>query len=123
MHLKREIVKYVRDRAKKDYKLDSECKICSTTENLELHHYYTLSLLIERWLPKKKYKPEDVLDWRDEFINEHKEQMFNNVVTLCKFHHQERLHNIFGQMPELNTAKKQENWVNIQKEKYVSMVI
>jgi len=117
MHLKREIIKYVRDGAKRQYTLDKECRICKTIENLELHHYYTISLLVEKWIDKKGYSPENVLDWRDEFTNEHRKEMFEEVVTLCKFHHQERLHNIYGQAPPLSTATKQKNWVELQRKK------
>lgn len=122
MHLDREVVKYVRDRAKAKYKLSTECEICGIKNKLELHHYNTLSLLVERWLLIKKYKPEDVLDWRDEFIQEHKVELFEDVVTLCNFHHQQRLHNIYGQAPALITASKQANWVRIEREKHGKLV-
>jgi len=117
MKLEREIVKYVRDRAKSKYKLGEECRICNTTDQLELHHYYSISLLVERWLKLKKYNSADVLDWRDEFITEHPTELYIEVVTLCNFHHQHRLHNIYGQTPPLSSAQKQKNWVNIQRDK------
>lgn len=117
MHLKREVIKYVRDRTKSQYTIGESCEICKTKDKLELHHYYTISLLVEKWIDVKKYKPEDVLDWRDEFINEHKRELYDEVVTLCNYHHQQRLHNIYGQSPPLNTASKQKTWVRIQRDK------
>lgn len=117
MKLKREVIKYVRDRAKSKYKLGEECKICRSQDTLELHHYYSISLLVAKWLDSKKYKPEEVLDWRDEFITEHQTELYIEVVTLCNYHHQHRLHNIYGQTPPLSSASKQKNWINIQRDK------
>ena len=46
--LKRDPVKYVRDRAKARYKKGKECEICGVTENLDFHHYYSLSPLFKQ---------------------------------------------------------------------------
>ena len=43
MNLKRDLVKYVRDRAKSRYKKDVECYICGNKESLDYHHYYSLT--------------------------------------------------------------------------------
>ena len=40
MTLKRDLVKYVRDKAKSKYKKEAECYICGSTENLDFHHFY-----------------------------------------------------------------------------------
>ena len=40
MNLKRDLVKYVRDRAKSKYDKGTECRICESTENLDFHHFY-----------------------------------------------------------------------------------
>ena len=47
MTLKRDLVKYVRDKAKSQYKKDTECYICGSTENLDFHHFYGLTELLE----------------------------------------------------------------------------
>ena len=39
MTLKRDLVKYVRDKAKSKYNKGTECFICGVTENLDFHHY------------------------------------------------------------------------------------
>ena len=44
--LKRDIVKYVRDKAKSRYEKASECRICGTNERLDFHHFYSLTLLL-----------------------------------------------------------------------------
>ena len=118
MELTRDLIKYVRDRAKSGYVLADECEICNSNVRLELHHYYSISPLVEKWMFSKKYKPEDVILWRDEFITEHRRELYGESVTLCHYHHIDVLHRIYGQCPNLATAPKQKNWVKIQREKY-----
>ena len=69
--LKRDLVKYIRDRAKSGYKKGIECYICGETSNLDFHHFYSLSPLLYGWVKKHKKVPEEVLEFRDEFIQEH----------------------------------------------------
>ena len=52
MTLKRDLVKYVRDKAKSQYKKDTECYICGSQENLDFHHYNGLTELLDIWLRK-----------------------------------------------------------------------
>jgi len=85
--LKRDLVKYVRDRAKSKYNKGTECTICGETEELDFHHYYSLSPLLHRWVAKNRLNPEDVMDFRDRFIEEHNEEMYEQAVTLCHKHH------------------------------------
>ena len=54
MTLKRDLVKYVRDKAKSKYNKGTECFICGVTENLDFHHYSGLTELLEIWLRKNK---------------------------------------------------------------------
>lgn len=115
--LKRDLIKYIRDRAKSRYNKGSACEICSTTENLDFHHFYTMTPLLNKWLSRKKHSPEDVMEWRDEFIAEHEQELFNDTVTLCHDHHL-LLHSIYGKDPALGTAKKQMRWVEIQANKH-----
>lgn len=107
-------MKYIRDRAKSAYTKDSECYICGVQEKLELHHYYSLDLLFTKWCKSKGIKilsDEDIIACRDEFIADHKVELYSEVVTLCKDHHQYGLHKLFGQTPLLSTADKQKRWV------------
>jgi len=118
--LKRLEVKYIRDGAKALYEKDTECYICSSSDELQMHHYYSLTLLWENWKRKNNITIRDsdhIMSIRDTFVAEHHSQMYENVVTLCKFHHMDRLHKIYGKVPLLITAKKQERWVAIQREK------
>ena len=50
MDLKRDLVKYVRDKAKSKYKKDPHCFICGETEDLEFHHFYGMTELLDTWL-------------------------------------------------------------------------
>lgn len=121
--LKRDPIKYIRDRAKSKYEKGTECQICGTDTELDFHHFYSLSPLLKEWLKRKqKERPEHYTDeyivvWRDEFIEDNWKELYEDTVTICHKHHQE-LHSIYGRNPSLATAKKQMRWVEIQREKY-----
>ena len=121
MDLKRDIIKYCRDKAKSRYKKDTECRICGATEELQLHHYYSMTPLLERFLRKIKVEitcEDDILVYRDQFISAHHTQIYDDTVTLCKYHHMDQLHKIYGKTPNLGTAEKQRRWVERQREKH-----
>jgi len=120
MTLKRDLVKYVRDKAKSKYKKGTECHICGSTENLDFHHFNGLTELLEWWMKKEKITietEEEILALRETFIEENYDEVYNQAVTLCHMHHM-RLHTIYGKRPKLQTAKKQQKWVEIQRDKY-----
>ena len=120
MTLKRDLVKYVRDKAKSKYKKDTHCYICGSTENLDFHHFYGLTELLESWMKENDITietEEQILELREVFIKENEEKVYKQAVTLCHMHHL-KLHNIYGKRPKLLTAKKQQNWVEIQRKKY-----
>ena len=60
---------------------------------------------------------EEILALRETFIKENYDEVYNQAVTLCHMHHM-RLHTIYGKRPKLQTAKKQQKWVEIQRDKY-----
>ena len=120
MTLKRDLVKYVRDKAKSKYKKGTDCYICGATETLDFHHFNGLTELLESWLKKKKIEvteEKDILSLREQFIAEHRAELYDEAVTLCHEHHL-RLHSIYGKRPKLITAKKQLRWVRIQRDKH-----
>ena len=120
MTLKRDLVKYVRDKAKAKYKKDTHCYICGSTENLDFHHFYGLTELLESWFKENDItvKTEDeILELREIFIKENEDKVYKQAVTLCHMHHR-KLHNIYGKRPKLITAQKQQNWVEILRKKY-----
>ena len=122
--LKRYFTKYIRDRAKSGYDKGTECFICGSTEDLDFHHYYSLSILVANWLKERDLEietAEDALEWRDVFIAEHLEELYKHAVTLCHEHHL-KLHSIYGRNPRLGTAPKQERWVGIQRDKHNALV-
>ena len=51
--LKRDPVKYIRDRAKSKYKKETECYICGIDKELDFHHFYSLAPLLRKWLKEK----------------------------------------------------------------------
>ena len=117
----RDEIKYVRDGAKATYGKDSECFICGTSEELQFHHFYSMTLLWNKWKKEKGIEiksVDDIMGIRDTFTEEHHDEIYNQTVTLCKFHHMERLHKIYGKVPALGTAMKQKRWTEKQRIKF-----
>ena len=109
MNLKRDLVKYVRDKAKSQYKKSLNCYICNSTSDLDFHHYYGLTELLETWIKKNKLNinnEQEILEIRQAFIDEHYKELYKDTVTLCHSHHM-KLHSIYGKRPKLITAEKQ----------------
>lgn len=116
-------IKWVRDKAKSAYIKQSCCHICGATEELELHHTHALTNLFEKWAKEKNYSidtDEDVLAIREEFIDTHHKEIYEDVYTLCNKHHV-ALHRVYGKSPALHTASKQNLWVENQKRKFNGM--
>ena len=120
MNLKRDLVKYVRDKAKAKYQKGTECFICGSEEILDFHHFYGLTELLDIWLRKNKIvisTAEEIMNVRDTFIEEHMVELYDEAVTLCHTHHL-KLHSIYGKRPKLVTGPKQKRWVDKQRDKY-----
>lgn len=116
---KRIPVKWIRDKAKSAYQKQDKCYICGTNMQLELHHLNSITLLLEKWCLGKQYPTEtdeQVVAIRDEFIEAHKVELYDEVYTLCNPHHVQ-LHSIYGKIPPPGSAKRQRNWIEIQKDK------
>jgi hypothetical protein len=132
--LKRFPIKYIRDKVKSQYVKSDECFVCGTSEELEFHHYNTLTLLLDKWLKstgRRVDTVEQIEEVRDIFIEEYKNLLVSpeETVTLCKYHHTgngegkgKGLHKIYGKAPILITAPKQKRWVQKQRDKYYGMV-
>lgn len=117
--LKRDPIKYIRDKAKSAYQKDTKCYVCGDTENLDFHHFYSLTPLFNKWCKKNKITiktEEDILEARDRFIVDHREELYDQAVTICNSLH-EKLHAVYGKDPSLGTAKKQMRWIEKQKDK------
>lgn len=117
---KRIPVKWIRDGAKAAYDKQDHCFICGRREELELHHTHGMTNLLEKWAKDNGVSlstDEKVLAIREEFIELHHKEIYEDVFTLCVGHH-EKLHSVFGKSPPLSTATKQTRWVHIQKEKH-----
>ena len=113
-------VKWVRDRAKAAYDKKDTCCICGAEDDLELHHFNSITLLLEKWASAKKYDistDDGILAVRDEFIAEHNSELYEQVRTLCNKHHV-ALHRVFGKAPPMNSTARQERWVGIQQDKF-----
>lgn len=116
---KRVAVKHIRDGIKSNYKKDCKCAICSTDEKLELHHYTTVSILFKNYVEEHNIPvdtDEEVRAMRDDFYKMYWYELVDYTVTLCEAHHRQ-LHSIYGREPPLHTAKKQERWVEKQRDK------
>jgi hypothetical protein len=120
MDLKRDAIKYVRDKAKRSYKKTGVCEICFSEEGVDFHHYNSVTELFNKWVRENSIEltcEEDVLSVREQFILEHEQEMFHECANLCHKHH-EQLHKLYGKHPNLSTAPKQRRWVELQKQKY-----
>ena len=98
MTLKRDLVKYVRDKAKSKYKKGTECFICGSQENLDFHHFYGLTELLETWLRKNKITIEneaDILALRERFMAENTQKSMRSSHLMSWYHL--RLHSIYEQ--------------------------
>jgi len=112
-------VKWIRDKAKAAYQKQEYCYICGTTEDLELHHLHSITLLLNRWAERKQYDistDDGILAVRDEFIAEHRVELYDLVYTLCNRHHV-ALHGVYGKTPAPGSEDRQKNWIEKQKAK------
>jgi len=115
--MKRYFIKWIRDACKSAYQKGEACEICDSKENLEFHHYSTLSELVHAWEKKNKLRIDSddrAIRYRQPFIEEHRQELFEETVTLCRDHHLQ-LHSIYGKNPRLITAKRQMRWVERQR--------
>tara|TARA_Y100001937_G_scaffold32772_1_gene46743 strand:- start:2119 stop:2490 length:372 start_codon:yes stop_codon:yes gene_type:complete len=120
VELKRDLIKYIRDKAKSKYEKTDKCYICGSEERLDFHHFYSLTELFEEYMTKNNLNittEEEILEVREKFIEEYFDKIYNRAVTICHKHHL-KLHSIYGKKPKLVTAEKQERWVNIQRDKH-----
>jgi hypothetical protein len=112
-------VKWIRDKAKAAYTKQSDCYVCGTSAELELHHLHSITILLNRWASHKNYDistDAGILAVRDEFIAEHQTELYELVYTLCNKHHV-TLHGVFGKAPALGSEQRQKNWIEKQKAK------
>ena len=119
---KRIPVKWVRDRAKSAYEKQTTCFICGSQQDLELHHLHSITVLLERWAQAQGYDistDEGILAVRDEFIEQHRVEIYDQVYTLCNRHHIQ-LHGVYGKTPQPGSEPKQARWIQLQREKHVS---
>lgn len=116
---KRVPVKWIRDKAKAAYEKDSSCYVCGSPTELELHHLHSVHVLLEMWAKTNNYdlsSDEAIIALRDQFIAEHRVQLYELVYTLCNAHHK-MLHGVYGKSPPESSVEKQKVWLEIQKSK------
>lgn len=117
---KRIPVKWVRDRAKAAYEKRDTCYVCGTQQDLELHHLHSITILLDTWAAARGYDistDEGILAVRDEFIDEHRHELYDLVYTLCNHHHV-ALHGVYGKAPAPGSESRQQRWIDIQREKH-----
>ena len=54
---------------------------------------------------------------RDEFIDEHRVELYDQVYTLCNRHHV-ALHSVYGKAPRPGSEPKQAHWIETQRAKH-----
>lgn len=116
---KRIPVKWVRDRAKSAYTKQDRCWVCGSQSDLELHHLHSITVLLERWAKHCGYDistDQGILAVRDEFIEQHHSEIYEQVYTLCNHHHVQ-LHGVYGKTPQPGSEPKQARWLQIQRDK------
>lgn len=119
---KRTAIATMRDGIKAHYKKDSFCAICNSSNDLELHHYNTVSLLVKNFAKEFQLDFNDeniVLSNRTAFYDKYWHELVEDTVTLC-FEHHKLLHKIYTKEPPLSTANKQKNWVEKKKNKLLN---
>ena len=112
-------VKWIRDKAKAAYEKQSHCYVCNSASDLELHHLHSITILLNRWADRKGYDistDDGILAVRDEFIAEHRIELYDLVYTLCNKHHV-ALHGVYGKAPAPGSEERQKNWIEKQKAK------
>ena len=116
---KRIAVKWIRDRAKSAYEKQDHCYICNTQAELELHHTHSITTLVNTWAAKMSYDistDDGILAVRDEFIDQHRSELYDQVYTLCNRHHVQ-LHGVYGKTPMTGSETKQVRWIELQRDK------
>jgi 5-methylcytosine-specific restriction endonuclease McrA len=118
-------VKWVRDRAKAAYEKKTQCCVCDSTTDLELHHLHSVTILLDKWSEAKGYDistDAGILAVRDEFIDEHRVELYDQVYTLCNRHHV-ALHSVYGKAPRPGSEPKQAHWIETQRAKHTGNVV
>ncbi len=122
---KRIPVKWVRDRAKAAYEKKTQCCVCGSTTDLELHHLHSVTILLDKWSEAKGYDistDAGILAVRDEFIDMHQVELYDQVYTLCNRHHV-ALHSVYGKAPRPGSEPKQAHWIETQRAKHTGDVV
>lgn len=111
-------VKMVRDKTRAHLSKDNKCYITGTTEDLEIHHLYTLSALVNDYLTKNDIivTADNKLDIREDFIREYSDKIQKQYVLTKKMHR--KLHIIFGLKYPNHIVPKVERWIELQRDKY-----
>lgn len=119
---KRDAISLIRDGIKSKYRKASCCAVCDSAENLELHHYHTVSLLVKKFAKENQLDfndEETVLSNREALYKQYWHELVEDTVTLCVHHHQ-LLHKVYTKEPPLFSAKKQKTWVEKQRDKLLN---
>lgn len=122
---KRDLIKYVRDGIKQQYSKANECAICSSNEDLELHHYHSVQLMVDEFLTinnlEEPKSEQECFAIRELIYKEKWFELVTDTVTLCFTHHRE-LHKIYGVSPPLKTTEQQRNWVIKRHDRFSNII-
>lgn len=111
--MSRNLVRLVRDGCKSQYDKKEYCERCGSKEELDFHHFHTVSLIIEKFLKGRESLSTE--EFRSAIYESHRHELIEDGVTLCRTCHQ-KLHKVYGMKPPLHSASKQRRWVEVTKE-------
>ena len=110
-------VKMVRDATRKHLKEADICYITGETTELEVHHLYTLSALVNDYVLKNNIivTDDNKLEIRAAFIAAHPTEIQEQYVLAKRIH--KKLHVIFGLNYPTHYVPKVLRWMDKQKER------
>lgn len=122
----RAFVKCVRDGIKSQYGKTDRCAICDSQEDLEFHHYNSVTLVVDNFISINNLEvPTDkdqMVQLRERLYEERRYELVEDAVTLCHEDHM-KLHKLYGDVPPLNTVEKQKLWVTKMRDKRLGIIV
>lgn len=101
------LTKRIRYHLKSSYFYDKKCYVCGSDKDLEIHHLYPISSVVD--YITKQHGELPILD-----ILVLGNQYFSDYITLCKTHHK-ALHDIYGRVYSMDKVTYVKGFLEKQK--------
>ena len=108
-------VKQIRDKQRSTEQQKISCFVTGRTDNLELHHLYSLSDLVNTFLLRNTLTSDNRSELRDKFLAEFRDKVDEQYVLTKEVH--ARLHNLFGGKYSVGVVPKVRTWLTNQRAK------